>query len=59
VDLNAKKKVNEFIDRRFGEHDQGLSLEDKAMLRFQKERMVCCVFRPKIPVSVSELLLGW
>ncbi|KAM3575098.1 hypothetical protein VYU27_003012 [Nannochloropsis oceanica] len=38
VEYNASKKVNVFKDRRFGEDDPSLSLEEKMLLRFQKER---------------------
>ena len=33
-------KANAFIDRRFGEDDKNLSLEDKMLLRFKKEKQV-------------------
>lgn len=33
-------KGNTFVDRRFGEKDEDLPEEDKAILRFQKERQV-------------------
>jgi len=39
--LNANKQST-FVDRRWGEHDNTLSLEDKMMMRFQKTRMVRC-----------------
>jgi len=38
VEYNASKKDNVFKDRRFGEDDPSLSLEEKMLLRFQKER---------------------
>ena len=34
-------KANIFIDRRFGEHDERMSLEDKMMKRFTMEKKVC------------------
>ena len=38
-DFQSIKKSNSFADRRFGEADADLSLEDKMFLRFQKERV--------------------
>lgn len=38
VEYKALKKDNVFRDRRFGEDDPSLSLEEKMLLRFQKER---------------------
>lgn len=38
VEYQALKKDNVFRDRRFGEADPTLSLEEKMLLRFQKER---------------------
>jgi hypothetical protein len=38
VEYRASKKDNVFRDRRFGEDDPTLSLEEKMLLRFQKER---------------------
>ncbi len=38
VEYHASKKDNVFKDRRFGEDDPSLSLEEKMLLRFQKER---------------------
>jgi len=38
VEYRASKKDNVFKDRRFGEDDPTLSLEEKMLLRFQKER---------------------
>lgn len=38
VEYKALKKVNAFVDRRFGEQDDSLSAEDKALLRYQKQR---------------------
>ena len=31
---------NTFVDRRFGEQDEGLGEEEKAIMRFQRERQV-------------------
>ena len=36
--IRASKNSNLFVDKRFGEADATLSLEDKMFLRFQKER---------------------
>lgn len=38
VELQQDGKRNEFIDRRFGEGDESLSVDDKMLQRFQKER---------------------
>ena len=38
VELQQDGKRNQFIDRRFGEDDASLSVDDKMMQRFQKER---------------------
>jgi hypothetical protein len=40
-EYKQRGKVNAFLDHRFGEQDEALAEEDKAILRFQKERMVC------------------
>ena len=34
-------KSNKFVDKRIGENDVSLSLEDKMMKRFAMERAVC------------------
>lgn len=39
-EYKQRGKTNAFLDSRFGEHDESLGDEDKAILRFQKERMV-------------------
>lgn len=38
MEYKASKKDNVFKDRRFGEDDPSLSLEEKMLMRFQKER---------------------
>ena len=38
VEYRQLKKNNAFVDRRFGENDEGLTQEEKALLRFQKQR---------------------
>lgn len=38
VEYHANKKVNTFKDRRFGEGDPSVSLEERMLMRFQKER---------------------
>jgi nucleolar protein 14 len=38
VEYQANKKVNTFKDRRFGEGDPSVSLEERMLMRFQKER---------------------
>ncbi|KAK9839415.1 hypothetical protein WJX81_000656 [Elliptochloris bilobata] len=39
VEYKQLRKANAFIDRRFGEDDDTLTAEEKAVARFQKERM--------------------
>lgn len=39
VEYRNMGKNNAFLDRRFGEHADGLSEEDKALLRLQRQRM--------------------
>jgi Nop14-like family len=34
-------KSSQFVDKRIGEHDDSLKEYEKAILRLQKERMVC------------------
>lgn len=38
--LQQKDKVNAFVDRRFGENDANMTLEEKMLLRFAVERKV-------------------
>ncbi|KAI5056535.1 hypothetical protein GOP47_0028353 [Adiantum capillus-veneris] len=37
-EFQSRGKANVFLDHRFGERDEGLTEEDKAILRFQRER---------------------
>lgn len=39
VEYKNMGKNNAFVDRRFGEHTEGLSEEDKALLRLQRQRL--------------------
>jgi len=39
VEYKQMRKSNAFLDRRFGEGDSTLSQEEKALMRFQKQRM--------------------
>ena len=39
VEYKQMKKSNAFIDRRFGEDDETLTAEDRALYRYQKQRM--------------------
>ena len=39
VEYRQLRKANAFVDRRFGEDNEGLSPEEKAIVRFQKQRM--------------------
>ncbi|DBA84060.1 TPA: hypothetical protein ACH3X1_006541 [Trebouxia sp. C0004] len=39
VEYRQLRKANAFVDRRFGEEDESLTAEEKAIVRFQKQRM--------------------
>lgn len=39
-EYGQRLKSNKFVDKRFGEHDATLSVEDKMMRRFALERAV-------------------
>lgn len=39
MEYRQLRKANAFIDRRFGEDDESLTAEEKAIARFQKQRM--------------------
>ena len=39
VEYKQMRKSNAFVDRRFGEGDESLTQEEKALMRFQKQRM--------------------
>ena len=39
VEYKQLRKSNAFVDRRFGEGDESLTQEEKALMRFQKQRM--------------------
>ncbi|KAL4451742.1 hypothetical protein ABPG75_007404 [Micractinium tetrahymenae] len=39
VEYKQLRKSNAFIDRRFGEDDESLTADEKALLRFQKQRL--------------------
>ena len=58
VEYRQLRKANAFIDRRFGEDDESLTAEEKAIARFQKQRMkdlggatLCALLRASITVS--------
>ena len=40
VEYKNRGKVNKFVDRRFGENDPEMSVEDKMLQRFALERQV-------------------
>ena len=40
VEYQQRKKSNQFVDRRFGEYDEELTVEEKMMRRFSMERKV-------------------
>lgn len=46
VEYQAAGRKNAFVDRRFGEGDQTITAEDKALHRFQKERLQVCASPP-------------
>lgn len=39
VEYKQLRKSNAFLDRRFGEDDESLTADEKALLRFQKQRL--------------------
>jgi nucleolar protein 14 len=39
-EYKASKRTNSFVDKRFGESDPTMSLEEKMFLRFQKEKII-------------------
>ena len=39
MEYKQLRKNNDFVDRRFGEEDESLTQEEKALMRFQKQRM--------------------
>ena len=55
-DYRVNKKSNSFIDKRFGEADASMSIEDKMAIRFQKEKIrhskSSSVFNLDAPVEV-------
>ena len=36
MEYKQLRKNNDFVDRRFGEEDESLTQEEKALMRFQK-----------------------
>ncbi len=60
-EYKQKNKSNQLVDKRFGEKDPGLSVEDKLMQRFVLERKVVMII---IIITVISLRLhgyreGW
>lgn len=60
-EYKQKNKSNQLVDKRFGEKDPGLSVEDKLMQRFVLERKVVMIV---IIITVISLRLhgyreGW
>ncbi|KAH9309726.1 hypothetical protein KI387_037637, partial [Taxus chinensis] len=47
-------KANMFLDRRFGENDDCLGDEDKAIIRFQRERQARVVKQSKYALSDGD-----
>ena len=41
VEYKEKGKANKFVDKRIGENDPEMSLEDKMLKRFAMEKQVC------------------
>ena len=39
IEYRQLRKANVFVDQRFGEDDDALTAEDRAVARFQKQRM--------------------
>jgi hypothetical protein len=55
--LQQKDKVNMFVDRRFGENDATMTLEEKMLLRFAVERKVRPCFVVKDILRMLPLVL--
>ncbi|KAJ3201384.1 nucleolar complex protein 14 [Dinochytrium kinnereticum] len=55
VELAKKSRVAKFVDRRFGENDPTMSLEDKMMERFMKERQSKSDRRSNFNLEEDEL----
>eukprot|EP00250_Pteridium_aquilinum_P014439 c21988_g1_i1 orf=84-2915(+) len=58
-EFKSRGKANVFLDHRFGEKDEGLAEEDKAILRFQRERQAQWQKRSKfmLPDEDEEAIL--
>ena len=54
ADYKSSQKSNVFADRRFGEGDANLSLEEKMFMRFQKEKMTKVKKSAKFNLDESE-----
>lgn len=53
-EFKSRGKANVFLDHRFGETDEGLAEEDKAILRFQRERQVQWQKRSKFTLQDDD-----
>jgi nucleolar protein 14 len=40
-ELQSKNKTGQFVDRRFGEGDAEMTVEDKMLERFAREKQAC------------------
>ena len=52
LEYKQRNKSNLFIDRRFGEYDEGLSPEERMMRRFVLEKQVGPVFGFSAPCNL-------
>ena len=54
MEYKQKNKSNKLVDRRFGEGEEELSVEDKMMQRFILQKKVCCDIHPvQCPMSCA------
>ena len=59
VEYQNRGKANKFVDKRFGEADQDLSVEDKMLQRFALEKQVwLCINTPGKPMFDQQHVLG-
>ena len=52
-EFRLRHKTGKFVDRRFGEYDKDLSLEEKAMQRFLLEKQVLFLSSLSLSLSLS------
>lgn len=53
-EYKQRGKSNTFLDHRFGEKDETLTEDDRAILRFQRERQVCPLVLSSVSIGSSQ-----